>query len=55
VEACGFGITCSLALVAGLLIRTHNLLTPSLTGQVGEITGQGLPQMRLTLGLPIRT
>lgn len=37
----GFGLTCTVALLVGLFIRTHNLLTPKLKDQIGELTSAG--------------
>jgi hypothetical protein len=37
----GFGLACTIALLAGLLVRTRNLLTPPIRRQVSELTDAG--------------
>jgi hypothetical protein len=37
----GFGLTCSIALIAGLFIRTYNLAAPRIQNQVQQLTDAG--------------
>jgi hypothetical protein len=37
----GFGLSCTAALLVGLLVRTHNLLTPPIKQQISELTDAG--------------
>jgi hypothetical protein len=37
----GFGLACTFALLVGLLVRTHNLLTPPIKQQISELTDAG--------------
>jgi hypothetical protein len=36
-----FGLVCTLAILAGLYIRTHNFLSPTITQQVAEVKSAG--------------